>query len=586
MAYQKYRIRRKAADGYDIMHIESRTDMVLRFDESGNQLGTAESAIAELESTVGTLESGLSTANTNITKKADKVSGATSGNFAGLDANGNLTDSGKKAGDFATAGHDHSGVYSEEGHAHAAGDITSGTFTAARIPSLAASKITSGNFSVARGGTGLTSLTDGYFMVGNGTDAIEMMAPATVLTTIGAATSGHNHDGVYAPLSSGKIPSSYLPSFVDDVIEGTYDSATSFKDTSGAAVTGESGKIYVDTTSNKTYRWSGSAFVEISASLALGETSATAYRGDRGKVAYDHSQATHARTDATATAASSTNGNIKINGSEVTVYTHPAYTAKSSGFYKITVDATGHVSAVTAVTKADITGLGIPAQDTTYTHPSHTAYDSGLYKITVNSLGHVTAATAVTAADIKALSGIAMTGATSSAAGAAGLVPAPAAGKQLSFLRGDGTWVVPTNTDTKVTAVGNHYTPAADSSAALSVDASSSTAATWGSTALVTGVNIQRDAAGHVTGVTVDSIRMPANPNSDLKAASGDTSSKIFLIGATSQSTSGQTTYSNSGVYAQSDRIYSNSRMVIDVQYGTTQPTNQAEGDLWFETVS
>lgn len=71
------------------------------------------------------------------------------------------------------------------------------------------------------------------------------------------------------------------------------------------------------------------------------------------------------------------------------------------------------------------------------------------------------------------------------------------------------------NTDTKVTAVGNHYTPSADSSAALSVDASSTTAATWNSTSLVTGVNLQRDAKGHVTGVTVDSIKMPANPDTD-----------------------------------------------------------------------
>lgn len=47
-------------------------------------------------------------------------------------------------------------------------------------------------------------------------------------------------------------------------------------------------------------------------------------------------------------------------------YTHPSYTQQSSGFYKVTVDATGHVSAVEAVTKEDITGLGIPAHDTTY----------------------------------------------------------------------------------------------------------------------------------------------------------------------------------------------------------------------------
>ena len=48
-------------------------------------------------------------------------------------------------------------------------------------------------------------------------------------------------------------------------------------------------------------------------------------------------------------------------------YTHPAYTAQTSGLYKVTVDATGHISAATAVAKADITALGIPAQDTTYT---------------------------------------------------------------------------------------------------------------------------------------------------------------------------------------------------------------------------
>ena len=113
-------------------------------------------------------------------------------------------------------------------------------------------------------------------------------------------------------------------------------------------------------------------------------------------------------------------------------YTHPRYTARASGLYKVTVDGTGHVSAATAATKSDITALGIPESDTTYsaattsaeglmsaadktkldgvtagankyTHPRYTARASGLYKVTVDGTGHVSAATAVTKSDITAL---------------------------------------------------------------------------------------------------------------------------------------------------------------------------------------
>ena len=70
-----------------------------------------------------------------------------------------------------------------------------------------------------------------------------------------------------------------------------------------------------------------------------------------------------------------------------------------------------------------------------------------------------------------------------------------------------------TDTDTKVTSAANHYAPAEDTSAALSANASSTTAAAWNSTSLVTGVNIKRDAKGHVVGLSVNSIKMPANPN-------------------------------------------------------------------------
>ena len=91
-------------------------------------------------------------------------------------------------------------------------------------------------------------------------------------------------EGVATLDSAGKVPAAQLPSYVDDVLE--YASVSDFP------VTGETGKIYIALDTNKTYRWGGSSYVEISESLALGETSSTAYRGDRGKIAYDHSQTT------------------------------------------------------------------------------------------------------------------------------------------------------------------------------------------------------------------------------------------------------------------------------------------------------
>lgn len=83
--------------------------------------------------------------------------------------------------------------------------------------------------------------------------------------------------------SNGKVPSSQLPSYVDDVIEGYYYNSKFYKESSHTTeIAGESGKIYTDLGNNKTYRWSGTTYTEISASLALGETSSTAYPGNKG----------------------------------------------------------------------------------------------------------------------------------------------------------------------------------------------------------------------------------------------------------------------------------------------------------------
>ena len=96
--------------------------------------------------------------------------------------------------------------------------------------------------------------------------------------------------------------------------------------------------------------------------------------------------------------------------------------------------------------------------------------------------------------------------------------------------------------DTKVTSAANHYTPTADSSAQLSVDASSTTTATWNSTQLVTGVNLQRDAKGHVTGVTVDSIKMPANPDTHQSIKTLNTSNTAAQTVSSSEAIAGSGT--------------------------------------------
>ena len=89
-------------------------------------------------------------------------------------------------------------------------------------------------------------------------------------------------NGVASLDASGRIPASQIPGGFDNIEE--YDNLAAFP------TTGEEGKIYVAKDTNLTYRWTGSHYVEISPSLALGETATTAYRGDRGKVAYDHSK--------------------------------------------------------------------------------------------------------------------------------------------------------------------------------------------------------------------------------------------------------------------------------------------------------
>lgn len=413
MAIVKHVLKRKTANGYDTYHLQSQASLILRYRSDGTENGNVESALANLETRVDSIAS--------VGGEPNVITAITAGGTA----------------------------------------VTINNKTAA-IPAATISA-----YGVVKVDNAVNDTS---------TNPVQNKAVKAAITNaianaayIPTSQKGAN-SGVAELDANGKVPSSQLPSYVDDVIEGYKSGADFFEDSAHTAskkITGETGKIYVDLSTNVTYRWSGTAYVEISASLALGETGATAYRGDRGKIAYDHSQSAHARTDATAVASSTTNGKIKINGAETTVYSHPTYTSKTSGLYKITVDATGHVSATAAVAKADLTGI------------------IGDFSSTEK-----------------------------------GLVPSPGSSNTGKFLRGDGTWQTPTDHDTKNTA---------------------------GST---------------------------------------NTSSKIFLIGATAQGANPQT-YSHDTVYVGTDGcLYSNGHRVIDIQVASAQPSGQVTGDFWLETLA
>lgn len=137
-----------------------------------------------------------------------------------------------------------------------------------------------------------TTTVNGKALTGNITLAAADVS-AIPTTAKGAA------NGVATLDATGKVPSSQLPAFVDDVINGYLSGGKFYKEEAHTTVLpNEDGKIYIDLHTEKTYRWSGTAYVVISETIALGETSATAYRGDRGKIAYDHSQVAHAPANA------------------------------------------------------------------------------------------------------------------------------------------------------------------------------------------------------------------------------------------------------------------------------------------------
>ena len=173
-------------------------------------------------------------------------------------------------------------------------------------------------------------------------------------TFIPATEKGAN-SGVATLDATGKVPSSQLPSFVDDVIEAANFAAL--------PETGEGGKIYVTLDDNKTYRWGGTTYVEISAGLALGETQGTAYEGSKGKALKDAFDTHEANTDIHVTTSDKAAWNAKydkpatgIPSTDMSAEVQ-ASLAKADTAIQEHQDITGKADKVASATNGNFAGL-------------------------------------------------------------------------------------------------------------------------------------------------------------------------------------------------------------------------------------
>lgn len=161
-------------------------------------------------------------------------------------------------------------------------------------------------------------------------------------------------NGVAELDATGKVPAAQLPSFVDDVIEGYYYNDAFYSDSEHTTqLTGESGKIYVDLSTEKTYRWGGSVYAEIGSSLALGETSTTAYRGDRGAEAYTKANAALPKSGGTMT------GAIDMGSNKVTSLATPTADADAATKKYVDDTASGLVKTASGTLAANGTSVQV-----------------------------------------------------------------------------------------------------------------------------------------------------------------------------------------------------------------------------------
>jgi hypothetical protein len=151
-------------------------------------------------------------------------------------------------------------------------------------------------------------------------------------------------NGLASLNESGKIPTTQLPAYVDDIIEVANYAAL--------PVTGDSGVAYITIDTNYAYRWSGTVYVRINEGVALGTTSSTAFRGDYGNTAYNHSQSSHAPSNA--------QKNSDITKSEIESVLTGGINSHTHSY-----------EPADAAIQTHITSLHAPSDANNYTHPAN-----------------------------------------------------------------------------------------------------------------------------------------------------------------------------------------------------------------------
>lgn len=421
---KKYQIQQKQEDGMLTLHPETEASVVT-YDgtTSGIQATNVQEAIDKLDGLIEDITGGGVVTGV----KGDKEQSYHQGNVSlGADDVGAVA-----ANAPITAGTATKITYDAKGLVTAGAQLT-----ATDIPDL---------------GTTYVKQTEKGAASGVATLGTDSKIPVSQIPTLGyiPTTEKGTASGVATLGEDGRVPSSQLPSYVDDVIDGYYYNNKFYQEEAHTnEITPEGGKIYIDigtVTPNQEYRWSGTQYVAIPSSLALGETAGTAYEGNKGKQNADNIAAIIAGTQKVGSATSAdtaTEATHATSADSATEATHA--TSADSATTATTATNAGNVT--TSINGKAITSI-FETNGTTVKEATHAA--------SANSATNATnATTAATATKLATAQSISLTGDVTGTANFDGSAAASIAAV-LANIGEAGTYsVVTTDTKGRVTAGG------------------------------------------------------------------------------------------------------------------------------------